>query len=86
MLHEIDQHLEAHPIHEESKFEHLLKGVLPILKFVSPMLFFKPSWQKYLNAFIAAADVVVPAQPTLFDTTEEAPTDPTGPHGNPPGQ
>jgi hypothetical protein len=86
MIHEIDQHLEAHPIHQESKFEHLLKGILPVLNFIVPMLFFKPEWQKYLKAFIAAANELTPLQVTALDAPSDPPppppTDPDEHHGN----
>ena len=42
------------------KFNELLKVILPILEFLVPVLFFKPKWQQYLKAFIAAAHVVTP--------------------------
>lgn len=79
LIQKVDDHIEAHPIHTESKFEHLLKGVLPILQFVVPLLFFKPEWQKYLRAFIAAANEIAPVN-VLDD--ELPPTDPDEHHGH----
>ena len=81
MLHEIDAHLEAHPIHQESKFDHLLKGILPILNFIVPMLFFKPAGQTYLKAFIAAANEL--EAPVTQNAVADEPTDPNSPP--PPG-
>ena len=81
MLHEIDAHLEAHPIHQESKFEHLLKAVLPIFNFVVPMLFFKPGWQSYLRAFIAAATEVATQPVQSLETDPNSPPPPGGPGG-----
>lgn len=63
MIHEIDEHLDNVPLIAAKKkinFNDLLKGILPILEFVVPVLFFKPKWQTYLRAFIAAAHVVTP--------------------------
>lgn len=59
MIKKIDESLA--PLKVEGKkisFADLLKTIVPILEFVVPLLFFKPKWQTYLRAFIAASKVV----------------------------
>lgn len=80
LIQKVDSHIEAHPIHTESKFEHLLKGVLPILQMAVPFFFFKPSWQSYLRAFIAAANEITPVN--VLDDELPPPTDPNEQHGH----
>ena len=63
MFTEIDEHLQDKPLITAKKkinFNDLLRTILPILEFAVPLLFFKPKWQQYLRAFIAAARVVTP--------------------------
>lgn len=56
----IDAHLAANPVQPHHGLAETVVSIRPILEFACTLLFFKPSWQKALKAFMAALDVEFP--------------------------
>lgn len=56
----VDAHLAANPIQPTHGVAQIYVSVKPILQIAVGLLFFKPSWQRALQAFMAALDVEFP--------------------------